>query len=777
MKLVNIETSSNIIKEYKSFTKSNIQAVDYQTQDIPFLGSQPLQIDKSLSNHVIQKQILMSPKLDGTRYTLFIENNDYCFINRASEVFKLDDKNFQIKTKEKGKFLFDVEVFTNKTAMTIFIFDIILFGTINKKVYKKKFSKRYQIIQDIFQNNKLIKLYSQKLLEFNCCLVPKIFFMKDQLNNYFGSDSKKDLLLRFYELFSRSYPLSGQLEFDGIIFMNKDYRYYLFPSLGYGQYKWKPDDHLTVDLSCVDGKLLDSSGKPWERVIEVSNLNNVENNKTYEFQVIESANPGKVKLNFLDLKGIREKGANSILTLESVYNALINYISLEEIMNALESKEVDSFEFMDKSKAIQFLSIFENIPFVEEKQIKEISDEIKKTYIKKITNHGDIFRETKQLTKIYTDIEGKNIEQINEMKENIKSKTGYSSLEEIKSNLNKMKKLNFYKIDDEIIHEIDDEIIQEINKLDSYLNDTELISKQNIINNLENQTIEQIFNKGGFSILPRFSSERYNMNINFIKDYEVGFKNVREPSDKDIQKRMSNISRKNIDVHYFKHKCDKLLKRLKTRKELNFITKSKTKNGNIKMEDFKYLYNKKGKGNEIYKLIEYSSLKEIYKDVKIDANYFDYNINIEFNNEKAETFERTNKGIINNPKLIKFKTKKRKRKVYTYVFSPFIKIEVVYIKEFSNRPKRNENGEILKNDDDNVILEWTKKPLRKSFIDVKFNFSKLVEETTTIRKDFIEKGKVKVFDKPNIEESQDFIDLLDYQINSLINFVMGNISF
>ena len=740
--------------QYVKFIRNYVHSFEYQESSVPFLGSQPIQVSKNIANHVISRDMFISPKLDGVRYNMFIDKHGLLLINRANDVFKLP---FPTKCNISGSYLFDVEIFEN----TIFVFDVLLSlpKNIINKVYKKPFEKRLPTLFKLFEN---IKPVIDISFGNNVFIVPKTFY---RLLQFTGKDYD-DVL----DLFSSEYPLSGKLMFDGIIFMNPKYMYYMNPQVGYGQYKWKPLEDLTVDLEYFEGKFFDKKGYEWNRVksTDISNQK-LENNKTYEFRVIQ--NGKNVALTLVTTKGPREKGPNSYLTLESVYNTASDFLKFKDISDAFNfTNEVSTtnLKWMNKEKSIQFAIQACGSKLVPDNKISKIVDGMIDIYKKKesyLLNYS-VSKSTLDKIKIYS-----KFHRINE--NNLYSQIDSIIDEQLKSNL-------YSTMTDGTIGDYISKLhLPDYSNQDSF----KLNSILSLVDKLTNPKMLDV------PLIPKHSMVLFKTVINFMKLYEIGFRDILKKTkegDKDfiIYQRMKNISSKNIDVKQLLFKLNRSKIKKVQYKEVEFSTLYKTKSGALISEIFKYDYNKSESANEQFSLKSYTDSNiNVVNDIPLSDldSIYDYNVFTSFTMESSGPILERKDIIKRNPYKIAHLQSKRYRKVITFVYSRYIKINIVFIKEFKNRVVRNEKGDIVMDEKGIPKLEWTKTPLRKSFIDVELNTDSIVDDFGALKRDFEyttgSTGRSIKQRKPLKVDKEQIQDYLSSEINNLIRFIFNSIEF
>lgn len=578
-----------------------------------FVGSQPIQITSKNVNLVLGQNMILSPKLDGVRYNMIIGKSYISIVDRSGKETEKTinalpgvDRNTDI--------ILDVEIIhtEERLADLVFVFDII-----SDDIANKPFSERLDILITMYNDPNSILSKASNTEHY--IIVPKSFFYKKEVMGF----DYKSLCMTFQS----HYPQFPGLEFDGIIFMDPLYRYYKKSGVAYGQYKWKPLEDLTVDLTkrddgnlhyrSNDGKTRDTI---WSKLVN-SNYPGGEVGKTYEYKIQTVGADNKVKI--VELVREREdKGANSILTLETVYSAMKDYVSFDDIMNAFVGYSVGdkatrekALQFMKKEKASQFIYLYAYPKCFNELDITKIVGGMLKLYKRKHNEKHPITKQSQMLGKLMTDL-----------------------------------------LDKEVI-KIDEE----------YDNTYEALNTQQI----SQETTSKVF---------------YEFKVSLNKEYEVGFKKIpkKDITTEKILTRNLNISKKGIDVLH-------LIKRMnryytpKFLKEEDYITKRKIQKGNKDItiqELFRYDVVRNKYQLKLFKQYERDHLDYI---VEIPS-YLDYNIHInafELGNKAGLNKEQLTKPerviIANGRKL----WKKSTREIYRYRLSKYYFLELVLFDEIS----------------------------------------------------------------------------------------------
>jgi hypothetical protein len=740
-------------KEYKQFiTRIGDKFTFPDDGKVPFLGSQPIQIVRKYVNHIIGSNILISPKLDGMRYNMYISNKCIQFINRAGVVHEINSLNkleelTKIGTSEKserlkinlnsnGEYLFDVEFYDDH----IFIFDVILYkeGTKVQKMYKQPFHVRLGTYQGLHSYK--LKSAIDSLISVGYHLVPKQFYSITAVRGWPYHD--------ICNAFSDDYPLvKGGIRFDGIIFMNAMYRYYMNPQVGYGQYKWKPQKDLTVDLTCSGDKLVDKRGGEWDRVSGFTGKGKMVEGKTYEF----SMSPGtkdKVKLHLLEGKGAREKGANSKLTLDSVFDAYVNCVSFEGITNAFNSLTSSNIEdrlggWIDSNKALQMCVTGNKSPLITVENSEDIYKGIKAVNNEETT--GGVSKVSNNLVDIigvYDSIHVMRMETICKILDTVLDS-------EIKS------KITYHLGNTDLTVKIMDDIIK------SVTDDKDTLAKlNNIIQHVPN-LINNHLVTSTIPIATRQETITYNATVGIYKLYEVGYKKITDGFEKrkkaikgnvkaleklenDKKKaivvRTKNISAKNIDVKYLMYKLNQNEANLTPKVEVEFTTRYSNKQGVKKSATYIYSIDKNADIYNRWSLISFADNVGILSpEVTVDLQeIFDYNIVTTFTAD-TKVPKGGNLLISNNPNKINYLSRRRHRKIFKFYIGE-VQVNLVFVKEFRHIAKKQNNQ---------VTFEWEKIPTRKSFIEIPLKYGSLASKTPEEVKNIISNTANKIFQMIN----------------------------
>lgn len=300
-----------MVDGYSEFIKSrNIKTLDLLGQN-NFIGSQPIQLTRKTLSHIYDPEVLVTPKLDGNRYLMYVARNKVVTIDRTGVETLIPG----VVIDTNDHFLFDCEEFGG----SYFLFDILIHssstGNNNIKVYKFPFYRRlgYMIDQLLLVKVSKINMYVKQ------------FYFKHSVKNMDYEE--------FCDMFSNQYKfLNLEFEFDGIIIMNKTMRYYLAPQFGFGQYKWKPKEKLTIDLKYKQGSVhYGVNENKYDCIVE--GKPNLTDGSVYEFQITKTKPKVHIKLY---KEEPREKNTgNSYLTIESTIRAYNENITYKEVMEDL----------------------------------------------------------------------------------------------------------------------------------------------------------------------------------------------------------------------------------------------------------------------------------------------------------------------------------------------------------------------------------------------------------------------------------------------------------
>ncbi|MDX1373085.1 MAG: hypothetical protein R3321_11475, partial [Nitrososphaeraceae archaeon] len=339
------EDKYKIIQVYHNFVK---QIKDREKLGVKeFIGSQPLQIlPKDFIG--IQKNTLITPKIDGKRHLMILTSNFIGFVDRGMNFYypsNLKNKPFNLNElldndalkREVYKnldmaLIFDCEVVENRELLQVFIFDILFADILHDRLlhkqvvpfYRYNFNERRKYLEYHFQLLMLLESYLKNLS------------IKIYIKNFYKFSTFKEMtyenLIKLFN-FDMNFIKKEVPEYDGAIFINVLYPYYLNPLPSYGQYKWKPKEKLTIDLK------IKKDGNEWEMYSKGDKKIDIENIELYTTNLKEEYD-GKVFEFVYDGKYIRlhepvlertVKGANAFMTIVSTIEAGDKFFDLKEI--------------------------------------------------------------------------------------------------------------------------------------------------------------------------------------------------------------------------------------------------------------------------------------------------------------------------------------------------------------------------------------------------------------------------------------------------------------
>lgn len=303
-----------------------------------FLGSQPIQIQKSKFFRLLDLNMVVTPKIDGVRYLLYCGKDYLCFVNRSLKHFRVRDQSVKTKYKDNISLLVDVEVVEKDNKLHVFLFDFLFLkkgDSDSIQVYRKPYIERMALLR---KQKGIFDHYSSDKVEFYY----KTFLEYNSLVSY----------EHVCKLWEERMGISS-IDYDGLIFINKYSRYRF--DLSYGQYKWKPQDKLSIDLLYQDNKLFDSNGKTY--TLPKGLKKKLKNNKVYEFSYGETLKLLKEEP--------REKKENSTMTIESVKEAWSNPVKVEDILPA-RSKMDESWLTKDNALKLLFLYGYKELGYLKE---------------------------------------------------------------------------------------------------------------------------------------------------------------------------------------------------------------------------------------------------------------------------------------------------------------------------------------------------------------------------------------------------------------------------
>ena len=679
------ELYQKFIPENRKKTDANIFGInqDYDGET-PFIGSQPIQIQRKTLSRLLDIHTRITPKIDGVRYLLAINNDNFVFINRSKEFFHY---NYSEKINRYNKpdisLLVDAEVvYDNKNPikLQIFVFDLIAYqigkqGMIYKE-HKKPYKSRMNKLFNFFTKDSIFQHYnnnSQGKLK---------FYYKASLtySNVYHCKSLKD----YYNTWNAHMNFENDEEippFDGLIFNNLWSRYFFPPKVAHGQYKWKPQDKLTIDLKYDKGKVYDSKDKELKingKKISIEKKPKDKKGKLINNQVCEFVIVVDNKTIKLYYDRPREKSANSLLTINSVIEAYENPVNIEDLYNLWTTLAGNPNGNLQSFKGLCSWMI------------------------------GDI--ETKSID----DIEkGKyNVEDVNNRAHNL-----------VKLFFLYGGEYNFIKNEEELLKKYKEFIEAYKNGRYTSLTNEELeslIRFNTVYEALGEDVALGYWEEGLFEVdkskrKPISSSFRCFIELN--KEFDCGFKKKKKDDD-NIMRRIKNIGDKEKDCYYLLNKLrysNGVKERINMKRVHEFISVF----GTNKVERYVYEYDKNTIATPTtsqYKLLSLEDLEMSDNISLFDKEYmFDYSFNLRFTKTKRKSIH--NPPIERDPFKLSNINKRRFKKIYSIKNSQYFKLRIVFLKEWSKRINKETNE-----------VRWDKKPQRKSFIELEFNFEKFMND-------------------------------------------------
>jgi hypothetical protein len=720
----------NIITNYTNvykYTKNN--KVD---KKLPFIGSQPIQILKDDITVLLDTNVVISPKIDGYRMLMIVNENGFNFINRAGEFFRyyndgVDISDSENKWKGSEMLILDTEIYEENGFLQIFVFDI-LFGQKRKelvvKIYKEQYHTRYKILIEFFTRNDTL-IHHINSLDPNLRIYHKLTI--PYYNSFDNTDIEtyKYIIDKWKNMYNFNDPLYARETptFDGIIIINNLYRYFLGPSVQYGQYKWKPHGDLTVDLMYSDGKLVDNRGEEWiipeinkTATSMLNKTTGLENGLAYEFKFDNKE--------LKNIKGPREKGANAIMTLNRVYNAIKNPVVLDDISkmwrvysefiekpNLSQSSKlpISSLQWLSKNKAIMFSLLYSTT-------LKH-TDSLTFTP----TEYGNIF------TSIIDTYDKK-------QKELMIDRKPESEL---------LKKAMYY---DTII-----EYSQGVGKLELSGN------FDNILDTLDMKSQQS-------KKVPITSS--FDIILDISRQYETGYKlirnlnkNIKETlSPKELNKmdltRFTNIGLTMTNARDLLYKLKKHQFRINEEIEIEYVSKVEfTIKGKTRTvtENYTYEYNKHlPDGSDTKYTLKYiEPARKSFFDIENDTlrPFTGFGVSFMCFETKRMQIEGDRK-MLRNPDRLTGIIKKRHKEIHTVVnATKYYNLRITIMKEFKKVDVLDDAKKKVLDSKGNIISVWSTQVMKKAFIELVFNYDTFIKEnklyttTTDIGKTVWSKGK------------------------------------
>jgi len=311
-----------------------------------FVGGMPVQLEKSsIKQLVLQPNYIMTLKVDGERFLLFLASNGVIyFIDRSVNFYYIMNDSFtdRLAPLNMKPFLFDGELVQHKTFYEYLIFDVLFYD--NKPLYDKIYSQRHNAC--IHAEKVFLGYFKHSTKQM--IVTTKIWFPVELIA------STPNIYNHVIKETNDPRPRESKLHADGIILQRYDTLYVPFGpwnKFGNIQFKWKPSDQLTIDF-----KIKIVSGTEWNLLTKTEQPFNVnqENGdplpatciptdaqklKYHEGEVIEfkfkpTGNPNKNL--FIPMRSRNEKEANSLSTIMSTMNVIGNPFTLDIIKPALK---------------------------------------------------------------------------------------------------------------------------------------------------------------------------------------------------------------------------------------------------------------------------------------------------------------------------------------------------------------------------------------------------------------------------------------------------------
>lgn len=291
----------------------------------------------------------------------------------------------KINTRTSDKFLLDCEVVESNGILQVFLFDFLLLRKRNsyQKIYKLPFFGRNDHLINLF--NSVLKPLNEQMKKEK---IPIKFYNKKYYDyNIFIKDMTYEKLIKLND---SEMKLSGneKIKYDGVIFINTSYRYFLAPGPARGQFKWKPKNQLTIDLKIVKkNKKWTALGK-YDRKIEInkkdisslldkSKLKDSYSGKVYEFLFVN----GKFVIHepIIDRS---VKGANAFFTIKGTIEAGEKHFTLVQFKNFInymkENKNLTKTDisWIDHETFVTTMALCRGNDFFNKKQKESINKKL-----------------------------------------------------------------------------------------------------------------------------------------------------------------------------------------------------------------------------------------------------------------------------------------------------------------------------------------------------------------------------------------------------------------
>lgn len=325
----------------------------------PFMGSQPLQLTKDDTIHVLRPGIEVTPKVDGQRFFLYVDADFFALIGRDNQwQFPFGEKvNLTNQFPPDVAFLFDVEATwpgSSSGEIVIFVMDY-LFCRIKGRTFNctlDPYAQRMKSLVTLWRPGGAVDATNRAIEPLG-----GVLYFKNNLTIKVSSfpGSEKQVYGDWINLM-RFKKESHVPEFDGLIFVNRNIEGTFMPHPSYGTFKWKPLDQLTVDLLFDRNKVYTRNGTPWKpvgKVVVNTEGFDLDNGVTYEFamNLVD-----KRTLELVPVKGPREKGPNADATLATVWRAFVDPVRLPEVAMAFVDHRLP--DWMSKPVALAFLRLY-----------------------------------------------------------------------------------------------------------------------------------------------------------------------------------------------------------------------------------------------------------------------------------------------------------------------------------------------------------------------------------------------------------------------------------
>ena len=373
-----------------------IKDVPNENSGEEFIGGMPIQLEKGcLKELIIKKTYLMTLKVDGERFLLFLTSQGYLYlIDRSMNFYFFIDNNGEgrLRVLNMKPFLFDGELIQHPGHYEYLIFDTLFYDA--KEYISKPYSERYAVAK--FALSKVLKRYFKRATN-QIIVTLKTWYrlytvmLSNDVYDYITKETNKDR------------EKGTKLKADGLILQPFDTPYVPFgPWNKYNnvQLKWKPSDQLTIDfkikvISTNEWNLLTKTDQPYminqedgDPIPATCIPSELQREKYYDGDVVEfkfkqTGNPnGNL---FVPVRSRNEKDANSLGTIKSTMCVINDSFTLELLKPAIRFLNSNDKTKMDKS----FLNIFSVSDLIlclipqfftksEQKEMKKIYD----TFIK-----------------------------------------------------------------------------------------------------------------------------------------------------------------------------------------------------------------------------------------------------------------------------------------------------------------------------------------------------------------------------------------------------------